>query len=158
MKTPPKSLYRHLMTFWLLSTALLLTGQANAADHTINAVGVKFDPVFIYIEPGDTINWEGMAGHNVETIDTMVPEGQEKINSELGANVSATFDIEGFVVYKCTPHWGARMGGIIVVGKPENPGESLDALLESLKTDKVNLPAKGLLKKLKKDMESKGLL
>lgn len=158
MKTTPNSLCRQLLAFWLLSTAVLLSSQANAEEHTINAVGVKFDPIFIYIEPGDTIHWEGMAGHNIETIDAMVPEGQEKINTELGANVSAVFETEGLVVYKCTPHWGARMGGIIVVGKPENAGETLDAYLESLKTDKVNLPAKGLLKKLRKDMESKGLL
>ena len=158
MKTTRKHFHRQLLAFWLLTTVVLFGAQANAEEHTINAVGVKFDPIFIYIEPGDTIHWEGMTGHNIETIDAMVPEGQEKINTELGANVSAVFETEGLVVYKCTPHWGARMGGIIVVGKPDNAGETLDAYLESLKTDKVNLPAKGLLKKLRKDMESKGLL
>ena len=89
-----------------------------SADHTVTAVGVKFSPIFLYIEPGDTVNWEGMAGHNIETIDDMSPEGQEKVLSELGANVSVTFESEGIIVYKCTPHWGARMGGVIIVGKP----------------------------------------
>ena len=100
-----------------------------------------------------------MDGHNVETIDIMVPEGQEKINSELGANVTAVFETEGIVVYKCTPHWGARMGGIIVVGKPDDPGKIIDAYTESIETDRAALlPVKGLLKKLRKDMEAKGLL
>ena len=132
--------------------------SALAADHEITALAVKFNPLFIYIEKGDTVNWSSMEGHNVETLDIMVPEGQEKINSELGANVSAVFETEGIVVYKCTPHWGARMGGIIVVGKPENPSEIIDNYLATLETNKENLPAKGLLKKLRKDMEEKGLL
>jgi len=147
-----------LFAICLIAQFALMLNVANAADHDIGAVGVKFDPIFIYIEPGDQIHWSGMVGHNIETIDTMVPEGQEKVISELGDNVSATFDVPGIVVYKCTPHWGARMGGIIVVGKPEDPAAIIDAYLESTKTDKVNLPAKGLLKKLKKDMESKGLI
>jgi len=133
--------------------------SALAADHEITALAVKFNPLFIYIEKGDTVNWSSMEGHNVETLDIMVPEGQEKINSELGANVSAVFETEGIVVYKCTPHWGARMGGVIVVGKPDNPAAIIEAYLEAIETDRANLlPAKGLLKKLRKDMEAKGLM
>ncbi len=133
--------------------------SALAADHEITALAVKFNPLFIYIEKGDTVNWSSMEGHNVETLDIMVPEGQEKINSELGANVSAVFETEGIVVYKCTPHWGARMGGIIVVGKPDDPGKIIDAYTASIETDRAGLlPVKGLLKKLRKDMEAKGLL
>ena len=148
----------------IASAILLLTlssvGKfALAAEHDITALAVKFNPLFIYIEKGDTINWSSMDGHNVETIDIMVPEGQEKINSELRANVTAVFETEGIVVYKCTPHWGARMGGIIVVGKPDDPGKIIDAYTESIETDRAALlPVKGLLKKLRKDMEAKGLL
>lgn len=143
----------------LFIIAALFAGKSvTAAEHDINAVGVKFDPMFIYIDAGDSVSWLNMAGHNIETVDAMVPEGQEKINTELGATVTEVFETEGIVVYKCTPHWGARMGGIIVVGKPEDPGAIIEAYLETLKTDKINLPAKGLLKKLRKDMEAKGLL
>lgn len=143
----------------VISIAMALFGQvAHAADHTVNAVAVKFEPMFSYVEPGDTITWEGMAGHNVETIDLMSPEGLEKVNSELGATVSLTFTEPGIIVYKCTPHWGARMGGVIVVGKPEDPGAIIEAYLATLETDKSNLPAKGLLKKLRKDMKKKALL
>ncbi len=145
-------------TVILLAVTALWGKAALSADHTITAVAVKFKPMFLYIEPGDTVNWESMTGHNVETIDLMSPEGLEKINSELGANVTAVFESEGIIVYKCTPHWGARMGGIIVVGKPEDPSAILDSYLATLETDRSNLPAKGLLKKLRKDMESKGLL
>jgi len=148
----------------IASTILILMFAASgksalAADHEITALAVKYNPMFIYIEKGDTVNWSSMEGHNVETIDKMVPEGQEKINSELGNNVTAVFETEGIVVYKCTPHWGARMGGVIVVGKPDDPAKIIEAYTAAIETDRAGLlPAKGLLKKLRKDMESKGLL
>ena len=124
---------------------------------TVRAVGVKFDPMFVFIEPGDTVSWEGMAGHNVETIDAMVPEGQEKFNSTLGEDVSLIFNTPGIVMYKCTPHWGARMGGAIVVGKPGNPSAIVDGYLAAIESDRgLLLPAKGLLKKLGKEIEAKG--
>lgn len=138
--------------------AALWGNTAWSASHTIKAVGVKFSPMFLYIEPGDTVNWENMTGHNVESIDSMVPDGQAKVYSELGANVTAVFDTEGTVVYKCTPHWGARMGGVIIVGKPDNINKTIDAYLDTLKVHRENLPAKGLLKKLRKDMKKKGFL
>ena len=148
------------ITSTILFLILATIGKsAIAADHDITAQAVKFSPMFTYIAKGDSVNWSSMDGHNIETIDAMVPEGQEKINSELGANVSAVFETQGIVVYKCTPHWGARMGGIIVVGKPDNPARIIEDYLASIETDRAGLlPAKGLLKKLRKDMEAKGLL
>lgn len=157
MSTFTRTLHRSI-TLSIVALLSLTGSSAWAEDHEVVAVGVKFDPMFVYVEPGDTVTWTGMAAHNVETIDTMSPDGFEKVNSELGENVTITFDQEGIVVYKCTPHWGARMGGVIVVGKPENPVETLDGYLASLETDRENLPAKGLIKKVKKDMEKQGLL
>ncbi|MEM1383496.1 MAG: plastocyanin/azurin family copper-binding protein [Pseudomonadota bacterium] len=127
-------------------------------EHIIMARAVKFDPVFVFVEPGDTIAWENMASHNIRTIDQMVPEGQEMIKTELGVNYFTTFDTVGIVVYKCEPHWGARMGGIIVVGNPENPEEIIDAYMASTEVHKENLPARGLLKKLKEEMQKKGMI
>ncbi|MEM7669447.1 MAG: plastocyanin/azurin family copper-binding protein [Pseudomonadota bacterium] len=152
---------RAALAICLVMTIALTGGDARSNDqttHTVQARGVKFAPMFIYIEPGDRVAWENMASHNVETLEGMVPEGQEKIKTELGDNYFTTFDKVGIIVYKCTPHWGARMGGIIVVGNPENPGAILDAYMDSTEVNKQNLPARGLIKKLRKDMETKGLL
>lgn len=126
--------------------------------HTVMAAGVRFDPPFIFIQPGDQVSWERMPSHNVETIDSMVPEGQEKINSELGENVFVTFDTPGIIVYKCTPHWGNRMGGVIVVGEPEDAGAILDAYMANTDEEPANLPARGLLKKVRAEMEERGLM
>lgn len=151
-----------IKTPWLVAgsagAASMLPALGHAAEHTVSAFQVKFDPVFLYIEPGDRVDWINMVGHLIETIDAMVPEGTEKVLTEMGKDVSHTFDNEGIYVYKCTPHWGARMGGIIVVGKPEDPVAILDGYLATLETDKENLPAKGLIKKIKKDMEEKGFI
>ena len=129
------------------------------ADETVVAIGVKFEPLVAYIEPGESVNWEAMAAHNVETLGAMIPEGGTEINSELGVDISVQFDTPGIYVYKCTPHWGSRMGGVVVVGKPENPGEVLDGYLAAIEEDRAGLlPAKGLIKKASKDMETNGLM
>lgn len=148
---------------WLVSAGagaatLLPAAVAHAAEHEVTARAVKFDPVYVYIEPGDRVDWINMIGHLIETIDSMVPPDTESILTEMGKDVSHTFEVEGIYVYKCTPHWGARMGGIVVCGKPEDPVAILDGYLATLETEKENLPAKGLIKKLKKDMEEKGLI
>jgi len=147
---------------WILTgaatAAAVVPATALAAAHEVKAIQVKFDPLFVYIEPGDRIDWTNMAGHLIETIESMSPEGAEMILTEMGKDVSHTYEVEGIHVYKCTPHWGARMGGIVVVGKPEDPVAILDGYLALLETEKENLPAKGLIKKLKKDMEEKGMI
>ncbi|MDD1781587.1 plastocyanin/azurin family copper-binding protein [Enterovibrio sp. ZSDZ35] len=136
-----------------------LIGQSIAEEeHEIRAVGVKFDPMFVVIEPGDRVSWTNMPAHLIETIDVMVPEGTEKIKTELGVDVSFIFDNEGVYVYKCTPHWGARMGGILLVGNPDDIGGIIDAYFEEIQKDKSLLPAKGLLKKFRKHLQKEGLL
>ncbi|MEM9781281.1 MAG: plastocyanin/azurin family copper-binding protein [Pseudomonadota bacterium] len=130
----------------------------SSETHVVTARGIKFDPMFVFIQPGDTVAWENMPSHNIETIDEMVPEGQPKIETELGDNFFTTFETEGIVVYKCTPHWGARMGGILVVGSPENPGAILDAYMASTDVNRANLPARGLIKRLRQELEDRGML
>lgn len=140
----------------LVASMSVASAAALAEDTTVNAVGVKFDPVFVFIEVGDKVSWENMTGHNVETIDELVPEGTEKINSTLGEDITLTFNEPGVFVYKCTPHWGARMGGIIVVGQTEDAMNTAEAYLAKVDTLKGNLlPAKGLLKKFMKELESR---
>ena len=144
----------------LAAAALALSSPPLLAENAVvQAVGVKFDALTVYIEPGETVSWEGMAGHNVETLGAMIPEGGVEMNTELGVDVTQQFDVPGIYVYKCTPHWGTRMGGVIVVGTPEDPQAILDGYLAAIEEDRGGLlPAKGLLKKAGKDMEAKGLI
>lgn len=148
---------KKVLSCLLIAALSMFSAVTFAKDTTVKAVAVQFVSAFVFIEPGDKVSWEGMNGHNVETIDELVPEGTEKINTTIGDDVTLTFDQPGIFVYKCTPHWGARMGGVIMVGQPENAMETAMAYLEKVETEKGNLlPAKGLLKKFIKDLESRG--
>ena len=103
---------------------LLMTQSVFAETHVVTAEGMKFAPLVVKIAPGDSVRWDNMPTHNVETIDGLVPEGTEKINSPMGENYQHTFEKEGIYVYKCTPHIGVGMGGAVIVGEPTN----LDAI------------------------------
>ena len=60
-------------------------------------------------------------GHNVEFVRGAIPKGVKPFRSALGKDVSYTFSTLGAYVYKCTPHYGQGMVGIVIVGDmPEN--------------------------------------
>lgn len=88
--------------------------------HIVTAQGLKYEPLVTVIQPGDTVAWENMPTHDTQSIEGLIPEGAEAWHSELGKNYERTFAVEGIYVYKCTPHIGAGMGGVIIVGKPTN--------------------------------------
>ena len=133
---------------------LVLPASVNASDMTIQMLNKDIDskkrniysPALIQIELGDTVKWVATdRGHNVEFVRGAVPEGVKPFRSALGKDVSYTFSTPGAYVYKCTPHYGLGMVGIIIVGEtPDNlldiaakkyPGKAdkrIDALLAPL--------------------------
>lgn len=53
----------------LLAALFAFSGIALAEEtHTVKATGMAFDPMVIQIEPGDTVKWQSMSTHNVETL------------------------------------------------------------------------------------------
>ena len=133
---------------------LVLPASVNASDMTIQMlnkdIGSKkrniYSPALIQIELGETVKWVATdRGHNVEFVRGAVPEGVKPFRSALGKDVSYTFSTPGAYVFKCTPHYGLGMVGIIIVGEtPDNlldiaakkyPGKAdkrIDALLAPL--------------------------
>ena len=77
-----------------------------------------------------------MSTHNTESLEGLIPEGAEMWSSKMSENYSHTFTQEGIYIYKCVPHFGAGMGGAIIVGEPVN--------LEQIKA----VDAKGAAKRL----------
>jgi pseudoazurin len=131
----------------VLAASTLLSSAVMAENHVINASVTAFDPMVIRIAPGDTVSWENMNGHITNTVFTnkdqsttqYIPEGAEGWTSAMGENyTTAPLTVEGVYLYKCDPHWGAGMGGAIIVGEPTN----LDAIGDS--------KPKGALKRLYK--------
>ena len=100
-------------------------GAATAAEFDVSMLNksstgkerMVFEPSILDIQVGDTVNWLATnKGHNVEFIKGAVPEGVGKFKSSLGRDISFTFTEPGVYVYKCTPHFGMGMIGIVVVG------------------------------------------
>ena len=80
-----------------------------------------FEPAFIAAAPGDTINFIATdPGHNVATIEGMLPVGAEPMLSEMGEDFSVTLTVEGLYGIKCTPHLPMGMVALIQVGAPVN--------------------------------------
>jgi hypothetical protein len=94
-----------------------------------------------------------MATHFVESVEGMWPEDAPKMLSSMGADYDYTVEKEGLYVFKCPPHWGARMGGIMVVGEPADLSATIDKYLQVADTVKEAKPAKGLLNKFKESQK-----
>ena len=105
----------------LMIAAFGVSSMALAEEtHTVKATGMAFDPMVIQIAPGDTVKWQSMSTHNVESLEGMIPEGAESFKSPMSENYRHTFEEEGVYIYVCTPHVSMGMGGAVVVGNPDN--------------------------------------
>jgi pseudoazurin len=54
----------------------------------------------------------------------MVPEGGQKFVGKVNEELAITFDKPGVYGYKCKPHYGMGMVGMIVVGEPTNADQA----------------------------------
>lgn len=106
----------------LIAALMSISGAALADETIVTAKATAFEPMVIFIKPGDTVKWTTMAGHDTASIAGMIPEGAQPWQSKLGEEFNVTLDKEGAYIYKCTPHMGLGMVGAIVVGEgqPKN--------------------------------------
>jgi pseudoazurin len=103
---------------------LSLSTHSLAADHQVKMVNkdsegraMQFEPAFLAIAPGDTVTFVNAdKGHNSESIKGMIPEGAEPWKGKINEEIKVTFDAEGVYGYKCLPHLGMGMVGVIQVG------------------------------------------
>ncbi|MEL6118910.1 MAG: pseudoazurin [Pseudomonadota bacterium] len=114
-------------TILLAGTAALIARPAiaEATTHTVEMLNkdpedakqrMVFKPAFLMVNPGDTVQFVSAdKGHNSEVIDDMIPEGAEGWKGRINDDVEVTLDTPGFYGYKCTPHVGTGMVGLIVV-------------------------------------------
>lgn len=74
-----------------------------------------FEPAVVRAQPGDTIRFVATdKGHNSAAV--VVPDGAAEWKGKLSQDVSVTLDVPGLYSYKCTPHFGLGMVGLIAVG------------------------------------------
>lgn len=123
----------------ILAAATLVvasTGTLLAAEYDVQMLNKGpdgqadvFDPAFLQIEPGDTVNFVPTdKGHNAESVKGLIPEGSTPFKGKISEAYSVTFDVPGAYGYKCAPHFGMGMVGLIVVG--DDPA-NLDAIKDA---------------------------
>ncbi|MCW5690835.1 MAG: pseudoazurin [Pseudolabrys sp.] len=96
---------------------------AHAAEYQVQTLNkstngmFQFEPQQLKIQPGDTVHFVAKdKGHNVETIEGMIPDGASPFKSGFGQDFTVTFTNAGVYGIKCAPHYGMGMVGLIVVG------------------------------------------
>lgn len=110
-----------------LITTLLMSVGAQAGEYEVKLLNkstdgmMAFEPSLVEIAPGDTVHFIATdKGHNVETIDGMLPEGAQPFKGESGKDLTVTFDRPSVYGIKCKPHYSMGMVGLVVVGDPVN--------------------------------------
>src|SRR5439155_4377393 len=98
----------------LIAALMSIAGAALADQTIVTAKATAFDPMVVFIKPGDTVKWTTMAGHDTASVQGMIPEGAQSWQCKLGEEFNVTLDKEGAYIYKCTPHMGLGMVGAIV--------------------------------------------
>jgi len=94
-----------------------------------------FEPAFLHVQPGDTVVFVPTdPGHNVASIEGMVPEGTDPIESAImGEPMPVTFTEAGLYGLECTPHFGMGMVALIEVGEAPANLETLSAEVGKLR-------------------------
>jgi pseudoazurin len=84
-----------------------------------------FEPAFLKIAPGDSIHFMATdKGHDVLSVDGMAPEGAAPFEGKINEDLTVKFDKPGVYGFKCKPHYGMGMVGLIVVGDPVNMAQA----------------------------------
>ncbi len=112
-----------LILLLALSTLACSIGVSFAGTvHVVEMDRNFFNPAYLEIEVGDTVRFVNVSGkHNTESIADMLPEGALPWRSKLKETYDLTLTVEGVYGYKCLPHFGKGMVGLIVVGdQPTN--------------------------------------
>lgn len=144
---------KHALKLTLLFSSLLfISANSSAEEHIIKGVGVQFKPDIVFADVGDIIAFRDMPTHFVDIVS--IPDGAERMLSKMGENYNYRVEKSGLYLYKCPPHWGARMGGFVFVGSALNDKEKILESLEALRETTDDSIAKGYLKKIIKKIKN----
>jgi pseudoazurin len=110
---------------------LLVPLAGNAAEVQVKMLNrgsqgiFVFEPALVKINPGDSVKFVAAdKGHDVESISGMLPAGAAPFKAPMSQDTTVTFTKAGVYGYKCRPHYGMGMVGLIVVGNPGNVAEA----------------------------------
>ena len=114
---------RNFTLFIGAAAAIALASPATAADHVVKMLNkgkagmMVFEPALVKIAPGDTVTFIPVDKiHNAESIAGMIPEGAVPFKGKMSQPLKVTFTKTGLYGYKCLPHYGMGMVGVVIVG------------------------------------------
>ena len=96
------------------------SAATEAKTHIVNGRATSFSPNILFINPGDTVQWQNMTIHDSVSMEGLIPDGAEPWAFKIGQNGAVTLTVEGVYIYKCIPHYPLGMVAAIIVGKPVN--------------------------------------
>ena len=110
----------------------LAAAPAFAAEHQVKMLNkgadgslMVFEPAFIKIKPGDTVKFLAtQKGHNAESVAGMAPAGSTSFKGKINQEIVVRFPTPGLYGYKCLPHVGMGMVGLVQVGGAGNKAEA----------------------------------
>ncbi|TMJ11487.1 MAG: pseudoazurin [Alphaproteobacteria bacterium] len=80
-----------------------------------------FEPAFVKVAPGDTVRFvPADKGHNAESLPGMLPAGATPFKGKINEELVVRFAKSGLYGYKCLPHAGMGMVGLVQVGAASN--------------------------------------
>jgi pseudoazurin len=112
-----------------VALSLLAAQAASAAEVVVEMLNRDkvanlnnvYKPALVKINKGDTVKWVATnAGHNVAFVQGGVPAGVALFSSPFTKEIKFKFDKPGLYLYKCTPHLGLGMVGIVMVGNDKS--------------------------------------
>ena len=114
----------------IISAAVVLAiaaTSAQAKEHQVKMLNkgaegmMLFEPAYLNVAPGDTVKFIATnKGHNAESLPGMVPDGAVPFKGKINEEVVVRFNAPGLYGFKCLPHLGMGMVGLVQVGSAVN--------------------------------------
>lgn len=103
-----------------VATSAEVVVETLSRDKATNTSNV-FKPTLVRVNKGDTVKWVAtQSGHNVTFLQGAIPAGVPLFISPFSKDATFKFEKPGIYLYKCTPHFGMGMVGIVVVGNDKS--------------------------------------
>lgn len=120
---------------------IAITQHCLSQEHIIKAVGMKWKPEVLVINPGDSVKFVNMMGHDTQSMDSLTPLDYVGWRSTIGEeDFTIKFMEKGIYFHKCNPHVNAGMFGAILVSTEVSQGE-FDRLSANAKALGIGGPA-----------------
>jgi pseudoazurin len=118
-----------------LGSLLLVASPAAAKEYQVEMLNkgadgslMVFEPAYLKVAPGDSVKFLAtQKGHNAESLPGMAPAGAAAFKGKIDEEFTVKFTKEGVYGYKCLPHLGMGMVGVVQVGKAANKADAAAA-------------------------------